>query len=135
MSHQSLHGDVIETVADGLRLQAGDLPGDLAPHLLKAKPGAYVVGFAAGISRALDVEVGNHTIRIIERGCRQGLPNAGDLGQRLADIATRLVMSKEVTNDDELAEIREAAEEEGRAFVEDRSPPSGFKNLVYPEAS
>jgi antitoxin component of MazEF toxin-antitoxin module len=122
MSHQSLHGDVIETVADGLRLQAGDLPGDLAPHLLKAKPGAYVVGFAAGISRALDVEVGNHTIRIIERGCRQG-------------IATRLVMSKEVTQDDELAKIREEAEEEGRAFVEDRSPPSGFKTLVYPESA
>ena len=28
---------VIETVADGLRLQVGDLPGDYAPKLLKAK--------------------------------------------------------------------------------------------------
>jgi hypothetical protein len=44
-------------------------------------------------------------------------------------------MSKEVTQDDELAKIREEAEEEGRAFVEDRSPPSGFKTLVYPESA
>ena len=135
MSHQELHANVIETVADGLRLQAGDLPGDYAPRLLKARPGAYVVGFAAGVSRALDVDVGNHTIRIIERGCRQGLPNAGDLGQRLADIATGLVMSRDVVKDDELADIRQAAEEEGRAFVDDRSPPSGFQDLVYPESA
>jgi len=133
MSNQGLHADVIETVADGLRLQAGDLPGDYAPRLLQARPGAYVVGFAAGISRAMDVEVGNHTIRIIERGCRQGLPREGDLGQRLADIATQLVMSREVVRDDELARLREHGEEEGRAFVEDRSPPSGFRSLVYPD--
>jgi hypothetical protein len=133
MSNDGLHANVIETMADGLRLQAGDLPGDLAPRVLQAKPAAYAVGFAAGISRAMDVEVGNHTIRIIERGCRQGLPRAGDLGQRLADIATRLVMSNELTRDDDLAHIREHAEEEGRAFVEDRSPPSGFQSLVYPD--
>lgn len=124
---------VIKTVAEGLDQQVGDLPGDFAPMMLKQKPAAYVVGFSAGVSRAMDCPVGNSTIRVIERGCRQGLPRATDLGQRLADIATRLVMSNELTRDDDLAHIREHAEEEGRAFVEDRSPPSGFQSLVYPD--
>jgi hypothetical protein len=125
--------DAIETVADGLRLQVGDLPGDYVPTLLKAKPGAYVVGFVAGVSRALGDSVGNHTIRTIERGCRQGLPRDGDLGQRLADIATGIVFDGAVTEDPELDAIREDAEAEGRAFVEDRQPPSGLKDMVYDE--
>ena len=125
--------DAIETVADGLRLQVGDLPGDYVPTLLKAKPGAYVVGFVAGVSRALGGSVGNHTIRTIERGCRQGLPRDGDLGQRLADIATGIVFDGAVTEDPELDAIREDAEAEGRAFVEDRQPPSGLKDMVYDE--
>lgn len=125
--------DAIETVADGLRLQVGDLPGDYVPTLLKAKPGAYVVGFVAGVSRALGGSVGNHTIRTIERGCRQGLPQDGDLGQRLADIATGIVFDGSVTDDPELDAIREDAEAEGRAFVEDRQPPSGLKEMVYDE--
>jgi len=125
---------VIETVADGLRLQVGDLPGDYAPTLLKAHPAAYVVGFAAGVSRAMGVPVGNHTIRTIERGCRQGLPREGDLGQRLADIATGLVFDGTVTDDPDLDTLREQGEEEGRAFVEDRSPPSLLGELVYENA-
>jgi len=123
--------DVIETVADGLRLQVGDLPGDYVPTLLKAKPGAYVVGFAAGVSRALGDSVGNHTIRTIERGCRQGLPRDGDLGQRLADVATGLVFDGSVTSEPDLVEIREQGEAEGRKFVEDRQPPSLLKEMVY----
>jgi hypothetical protein len=123
----------IETVADGLRLQVGDLPGDYAPVLLKAKPAAYVVGFTVGVSRAMDVPVGNHTIRTLERGTRQGLPRTGDLGQRLADIATRLVLSGKVKSDSELVELREKAEEEGRAFVEDRKPPSLLEDLIFDE--
>ena len=123
--------NAIELVADGLRLQVGDLPGDYVPTLLKARPAAYVVGFAAGVSRALDVPVGNHTIRTIERGTRQGLPRDGDLGQRLADIATGLVLDGAVTEEDDLIELREQGEAEGRAFVEDRTPPSGLKDLVY----
>jgi hypothetical protein len=123
----------IETVADGLRLQVGDLPGDYAPVLLKAKPAAYVVGFTVGVSRAMDVPVGNHTIRTLERGTRQGLPRTGDLGQRLADIATRLVLSGKVKSDSELVELREKAEEEGRAFVEDHKPPSLLEDLIFDE--
>lgn len=123
--------NVIETVADGLRLQVGDLPGDYAPSLLKAGPGAYVVGFTAGVSRAMGVSVGNHTVRILERACRQGLPQAGDLGQRLADIATGLLLDGEITSDPDLDELREQGEEEGRAFVEDRTPPSLLSDLVY----
>ena len=123
--------DAIETVADGLRLQVGDLPGDYVPTLLKAKPGAYVVGFVAGVSRALGGSVGNHTIRTIERGCRQGLPQDGDLGQRLADIATGIVFDGSVTSETDLIDIREQGEEEGRAFVEDRQPPSLLKEIVY----
>jgi hypothetical protein len=123
--------EAIETVADGLRLQVGDLPGDYAPTLLKARPAAYVVGFTVGVSRAMEVPVGNHTIRTLERGTRQGLPRAGDLGQRLADIATRLILSGQVKSDADLADLREKGEEEGRAFVEDRSPPSLLKDLVY----
>lgn len=125
------HSQVIETIADGLRLQVGDLPGDYAPTLLKAGPGAYVVGFAAGISRAMGVSVGNHTVRLLERGCRQGLPKAGDLGQRLADIATGLLLDGEVTTDPRLDDLREQGEEEGRTFVENRTPPSLLKELVY----
>ncbi|MFO8099755.1 MAG: hypothetical protein R6T83_09080 [Salinibacter sp.] len=124
----------IKTVADGLRLQVGDLPGDYAPALLKARPAAYVVGFAVGVSRALDVPVGNHTIRTIERGTRQGLPREGDLGQRLADIATGIILDGAVTRDEDLIEWRETGEAEGRAFVEDRTPPSGLKDLIYEEA-
>jgi len=123
--------DVIETVADGLRLQVGDLPGDYAPDLLKAKPAAYVVGFTAGVSRAMDVSVDNHTIRILERGTRQGLPRDGDLGQRLADIATGIIFDGAVTGDPDLTTLREKGEEEGRAFVEDRTPPSLLHDLVY----
>ncbi|PSQ97126.1 MAG: hypothetical protein BRD55_04275 [Bacteroidetes bacterium SW_9_63_38] len=123
--------DAIETVADGLRLQVGDLPGDHVPTLLKTKPGAYVVGFAAGVSRALGNSVGNHTIRTIERGCRQGLPSDGDLGQRLADIATGIVFDGAVTSEPDLVEVREQGEEEGRAFVDDRQPPSLLKEMVY----
>lgn len=123
--------EAIKTVADGLRLQVGDLPGDYVPALLKAPPAAYVVGFTVGVSRALDVPVGNHTIRTLERGTRQGLPREGDLGQRLADIATRLILGGDVTRDPELEEIRERGEDEGRAFVDDRSPPSGLNELVY----
>lgn len=125
---------VIETVADGLRLQLGDLPGDYAPTLLKARPAAYVVGFTAGVSRALDVSVGNHTVRLLERGCRQGLPRAGDLGQRLADVATGLLLDGSVTSDPTLDELREKGEDEGRAFVENRTPPSLLKELVYEDA-
>lgn len=125
---------VIEAVADGLRLQAGDLPGDFAPALLKARPAAYVVGFTAGVSRGLDEPVGNHTIRTLERGCRQGLPRTGDLGQRLADIAAGLILSGDVTSDPELDSLREQGEAEGRAFVEDREPPSLLKDLVYEDA-
>jgi hypothetical protein len=122
---------VIETVADGLRLQVGDLPGDYAPSLLKAEPAAWVVGFAAGVSRAMDEPVGNHTIRVLERGCRRGLPREGDLGQRLADIAAGIVFDGSVTSDPDLTAIRENGEEEGHAFVDDRSPPSRLSNLVY----
>ena len=124
----------IETVADGLRLQVGDLPGDYAPTLLKARPAAYVVGFAVGVSRALDVPVGNHTVRTIERGTRQGLPREGDLGQRLADSATGILFDGAVAEEEDLIELREQGEAEGRAFVEDRTPPSGLKDLVYEEA-
>jgi hypothetical protein len=123
--------EAIATVADGLRLQVGDLPGDYVPTLLTAKPAAYVVGFAAGVSRALGRSVGNHTIRTIERGCRQGLPRDGDLGQRLADIATGIVFDGAVTSEPDLVELREQGEAEGRAFVEDRQPPSLLKELVY----
>lgn len=123
--------EAIDTVADGLRLQVGDLPGDYAPALLKARPAAYVVGFTAGVSRALDVPVGNHTIRTLERGCRQGLPRAGDLGQRLADIATGIILDGSVTSEEELDELRKKGEEEGRAFVEDRKPPSLLSDLVH----
>ncbi len=126
--------EAIETVADGLRLQVGDLPGDYAPVLLKARPAAYVVGFTIGVSRALGVPVGNHTIRTLERGTRQGLPRAGDLGQRLADIATRLVLSGKVKEDEALVDLREKGEEEGRAFVEDRTPPSLLQDLIYDES-
>lgn len=126
--------EAIETVADGLRLQVGDLPGDYAPVLLKARPAAYVVGFTIGVSRALGVPVGNHTIRTLERGTRQGLPRAGDLGQRLADIATRLVLSGKVKEDAALVDLREKGEEEGRAFVEDRTPPSLLQDLIYDES-
>ena len=122
---------VTETVADGLRLQVGDLPGDYAPKLLKAKPAAYVVGFTAGVSRAMGEPVGNHTIRTLERGCRQGLPREGDLGQRLADIAAGLVFDGSVTSDPDLTTLREKGEDEGRAFVEDRTPPSLLSDLVY----
>ena len=123
--------NVIETVADGLRLQVGDLPGDYAPALLRAKPAAYVVGFTAGVSRAMDEPVGNHTIRTLERGCRQGLPQEGDLGQRLADIAAGLVFDGSVTSDPDLTTLREKGEDEGWAFVEDRTPPSLLRDLVY----
>ena len=123
--------EAIETVADGLRLQVGDLPGDYAPALLKARPAAYVVGFAIGVSRALDVPVGNHTIRTLERGTRQGLPREGDLGQRLADIAAGIVLDGAVKTEADLIELREKGEAEGRAFVEDRTPPSHLKELVY----
>jgi hypothetical protein len=123
--------DVIETVADGLRLQVGDLPGDYAPNLLTAEPAAYVVGFAVGVSRAMDEPVGNHTIRTLERGCRQGLPREGDLGQRLADIAAGIVFDGSVTSDPDLTTLREKGEEEGRAFVEDRTPPSFLSDIVY----
>lgn len=123
--------EAIEVVADGLRLQVGDLPGDYAPALLKAKPAAYVVGFTAGVSRALDIPVGNHTIRTLERGTRQGLPRDGDLGQRLADIATGIILDGSVTSEPELDELREKGEEEGRAFVEDREPPSLLDELVH----
>ena len=122
---------VIETVADGLRLQVGDLPGDYAPALLKPEPAAYVVGFTAGVSRAMDEPVGNHTIRTLERGCRQGLPREGDLGQRLADIAAGLVFDGSATSDPDLTTLREKGEDEGRAFVEDRTPPSLLSDLVY----
>lgn len=122
--------EAIEAVADGLRLQVGDLPGDYAPVLLKAKPAAYVVGFTAGVSRALDIPVGNHTIRTLERGTRQGLPRDGDLGQRLADIATGIILDGSVTSEPDLDELREQGEEEGRAFVEDREPPSLLNDLV-----
>ena len=123
--------NVIETVANGLRLQVGDLPGDYAPKLLKAKPAAYVVGFTAGVSRAMDEPVGNHTIRTLERGCRQGLPREGDLGQRLADIAAGIVFDGSATSDPDLTTLREKGEDEGRAFVEDRTPPSLLSDLVY----
>ena len=123
----------IETVADGLRLQVGDLPGDYAPVLLNAKPAAYVVGFTVGVSRAMDLSVGNHTIRTLERGTRQGLPKTGDLGQRLADIATRLILSGKVADDPDLVDLREQGEEEGRTFVEDRTPPSLLKDMIYDE--
>ena len=103
--------EVIETVADGLRLQVGDLAGDYVPTLLKARPAAYVVGFVAGVSRALGEPVGNHTIRSIERGCRQGLPQQ--------------------PGDAELDDLRAKGEEEGRAFVEDREPPSLLSDIVY----
>ncbi len=126
--------EAIETVADGLRLQVGDLPGDYAPVLLKAKPAAYVVGFTVGVSRAMDVPVGNHTIRTLERGTRRGLPRAGDLGQRLADIATRLILSGQVADDPDLVDLREQGEEEGRAFVEDQTPPSLLKDMIYDES-
>ena len=123
--------EAIETVADGLRLQVGDLPGDYVPTLLKARPAAYVVGFVVGVSRALGESVGNHTIRTIERGCRQGLPREGDLGQRLADIATGLVFDGSVKSDPDLADLREQGEAEGRTFVEDRTPPSLLSDMVY----
>jgi len=123
--------EAIETVADGLRLQVGDLPGDYAPTLLKARPAAYVVGFTIGVSRALDVPVGNHTIRTLERGTRQGLPREGDLGQRLADIAAGIVLDGAVKTEPDLIELREKGEAEGHAFVEDRTPPSHLKELVY----
>lgn len=130
MTHER-SDEAIEVVADGLRLQVGDLPGDYAPVLLKAKPAAYVVGFTAGVSRALDIPVGNHTIRTLERGTRQGLPRDGDLGQRLADIATGIILDGSVTSEPELDELRKQGEEEGRAFVEDREPPSLLSDLVY----
>lgn len=123
--------EAIEAVADGLRLQVGDLPGDYAPVLLKAKPAAYVVGFTAGVSRALDVPVGNHTIRTLERGLRQGLPRDGDLGQRLADIATGIILDGSVTSEPELDDLREKGEEEGRKFIEDRQPPSLLSELIH----
>ena len=122
---------VIETIADGLRLQVGDLPGDYAPALLKPEPAAYVVGFPAGVSRAMDEPVGNHTIRLLERGTRQGLPREGDLGQRLAHLAAGIVFDGSVTSDPDLTTIREQAEEEGRLFVEDRTPPSLLSDLVH----
>ena len=125
---------VIETVADGLRLQVGDLPGDYVPTLLTARPGAYVVGFTAGVTRAMGQSVGNHTIRTLERGCRQGLPREGDLGQRLADIATGILLDGAVTDEDKLDAMREQGEAEGRAFVEDRTPPSGLKDYVYDDS-
>jgi hypothetical protein len=134
MSDADRSKQVIETVADGLRLQVGDLPGDYAPTLLKAPSGAYVVGFTAGVSRAMDVSVGNATVRILERACRQGLPQGGDLGQRLADVATGLLVgTDDLTDNPDLAALREDAEAEGRAFVEDNRPPSGLRDLVYDE--
>jgi len=125
---------VIETVADGLRLQVGDLAGDYVPTLLSAPPAAYVVGFVAGVSRAMGVPVGNHTVRTLERGCRQGLPQEGDVGQRLADIAAGLVFEGSVTSDSELDALRKEGEDEGRAFVEDRTPPSRLDELVHEDA-
>jgi hypothetical protein len=120
---------VIETIADGLRLQVGALPPDAVPTLLRDETAAYVVGFAVGVSRALDASVGNHTVRVLERGCRQGLPNDGDLGQRLADVATRLLMMNRL-DDPTLAARKDTGEAEGRAFVEDRTPPSGLRDLL-----
>jgi hypothetical protein len=79
----------------------------------------------------MDVSVGNHTIRILERGTRQGLPREGDLGQRLADIAAGIIFDGDVTEDPDLNTIREKGEEEGRSFVEDRTPPSLLNDLVY----
>jgi hypothetical protein len=125
---------VIETIADGLRLQAGPLSADDAPRVLRGETAAYVIGFALGVSRAMDVPVGNHTVRLLERGCRQGLPKDGDLGQRLADIATRLLMMNRL-DDPSLLEHKEKGESEGRAFVEDNAPPSGLRSLLAVEAS
>lgn len=123
---------IIDAVADGIRLQAGDVPGTHVPTLLKAGPAAYVVGFTAGVTRALGGEVGNATIRHLERGCRQGLPRQGDVGQRLADIATRLLLSGgPLIDDDRLVAIRESAEAEGRAYVTDDAEPTGLKDLLY----
>ena len=125
---------VIETIADGLRLQAGPLSADDAPRVLRGATAAYVIGFALGVSRAMDVPVGNHTVRLLERGCRQGLPKDGDLGQRLADIATRLLLLNRL-DDPSLHEHKERGESEGRAFVEDNAPPSGLRSLLAVEAS
>ena len=120
---------VIETIADGLRLQVGTLPPGTASTLLRDETAAYVVGFAVGVSRALDVPIGNHTVRSLERGCRQGLPSDGDLGQRLADVATRLLMMNHF-GDPTLEGRKDTGEAEGRAFVEDRTPPSGLRDLL-----
>jgi len=79
----------------------------------------------------MDEPVGNHTIRTLERGCRQGLPREGDLGQRLADIAAGIVFDGSATSDPDLTTLREKGEDEGRAFVEDRTPPSLLSDLVY----
>ncbi len=125
---------VIDTIADGLRLQAGPLSSDDAPRVLRGKTAAYVIGFALGVSRALDVPVGNHTVRLLERGCRQGLPKDADLGQRLADIATRLLMQNRL-DDPSLSDPKDQGEAEGRSFVEDNTPPSGLRDLLAVEAS
>lgn len=124
---------VIDAIADGLRLQVGALPPDAAPALIRDEPAAYVVGFAVGASRAMDVPVGNHTGRILERGCRQGLPKERDLGQRLADVATRLLMLNRL-DDPRLTEIKEQGKAEGRAFIEDNAPPSALSELLDVEA-
>jgi hypothetical protein len=121
---------VIKTVAEGLDQQVGDLPGDFAPMMLKQKPAAYVVGFSAGVSRAMDCPVGNSTIRVIERGCRQGLPRATDLGQRLADIATGMILDGSFGQGDELDRIREQGEGDGRRFVEDDAAPKTLRTMV-----
>ena len=58
---------------------------------------------------------------------------SGDLGQRLADIATGIILDGSVTSEDTLNEMREKGEAEGRAFVEDRTPPSLLKDLIFEE--
>lgn len=122
---------VIKTVAKGLGQQVGDLPGDFAPMMLKQKPAAYVVGFSAGVSRAMDCPVGNATIRVIERGCRQGLPRATDLGQRVADIATGMILDGSFGQGDELDRVREQGEADGRRFAEDEdAAPKTLRTMV-----
>jgi hypothetical protein len=123
---------LIETIADGLRLQVGTVASDVEPSLLEDEPGAYVIGFAIGASEAMGQPVGNHTVRVIERACRQGLPREGDVGQRLADVATRLLVLNRL-DAPHLAEARATGEEEGRAFVDDNAPPSALADLIGAE--